>query len=59
MSDLNETDDGPTRLSIAALKVRESNLLRKLERCIPPIDQHRYELERVRTELESFRTIER
>jgi hypothetical protein len=58
MSDFNETDDAPTPVRIAALEVRESNLLRKLEQCIPPVDQHRYELERVRTELESLRTTE-
>ena len=59
MSDLNETDDGPTPLRIAALEVRESNLLRQLEQCIPPVDQHRHELERVRTELALVRNTER
>ena len=59
MPDPNATDDGPTALRIAALEVRESGLLRKLERCIPPVDQHRYELERVRTALASERNNER
>jgi hypothetical protein len=48
MPDPNETDDGPTPLRSAVLEARESDLLRKLEQCIPPVDQHRYELERVR-----------
>jgi hypothetical protein len=59
MSDLNETGDRSITHRIAALEIRESNLLRKLEQCVPPVDQHRYELERVRTELESARTAER
>jgi hypothetical protein len=58
MPDPKETDDGPTPLRIALLKARESDLLRKLEQCIPPVDQHRYELERVRTELASARNTE-
>jgi hypothetical protein len=58
MPDPNETDDGPTPLRIAVLESRESDLLRKLEQCVPPVDQHRYELERVRTELASVRNTE-
>ena len=30
----------------------------RLEQCIPPVDQHRQELERVRTELASMRIAE-
>jgi hypothetical protein len=55
----NKTGDGTTPLRITALEVRESELLRKLEQCIPPVDQHRYELERVRTELALVRNTER
>ena len=55
MPNPNVTDDGPAALRIATLEVRESDLLRKLEQCVPPVDQHRYELERVRTDLASER----
>jgi hypothetical protein len=55
MHDPNDTEDGPSPRRIAALEVRESGLLRKLEQCIPPVDQHRHELERMRTELASIR----
>jgi hypothetical protein len=58
MPDPNQAADGSTPLRIAALEARESDLLRKLERCVPPVDQHRYELERVRTELASVRNAE-
>ena len=37
------------------LERREADLLDKLQRCIPPVDQHRAELERVRTELADAR----
>jgi len=33
----------------------EADLRRKLEQCVPPVDQHRRELERVRSELEALR----
>ena len=58
MSDPKKTDDGSALRRIAVLEARESDLLRKLEQCIPPVDQHRYELERVRTELASARNTE-
>jgi hypothetical protein len=33
----------------------ERDLRHKLEHCIPPVDQHRHELERVRSELSQAR----
>lgn len=40
---------------VLALQRRESDLLGKLEQCIPPVDQHRADLERVRSELSEAR----
>jgi hypothetical protein len=51
--------DGTGRYTITnrveLLVSRESELVRKLEQCIPPIDQHRRDLERVRSELQELR----
>lgn len=45
-------DDGPTNVDpLRALEERELALVAKLERCLPPVDQHRTELERVRSQL--------
>jgi hypothetical protein len=35
---------------------RERELIDLLQRCIPPVDQHRHDLQRVRTERERLRT---
>ena len=40
---------------ILKLERQESDLVERLERCIPPVDQHRAELERVRSELSQLR----
>ena len=36
---------------ITALERLEADLVERLVRCIPPVDQHRTDLERVRSEL--------
>ena len=41
---------------VELLTSRESELVRKLEQCIPPVDQHRRDLERVRSELQMLRS---
>lgn len=40
---------------ITELTRAEADLLDKLQRCIPPVDQHRHELMRVRAELDRLR----
>ncbi|MFC2153509.1 hypothetical protein ACFLQ7_02625 [Actinomycetota bacterium] len=40
------------------LERREADLRHKLERCVPPVDQHRRELERVRAEMAEVRAQE-
>ena len=47
-------DDAPIA-RIVVLERREAELVARLEQCIPPVDQHRAELERVRTELSAVR----
>jgi hypothetical protein len=44
--------------NVRMLQERELDLVAKLERCIPPVDKHRHDLERVRTELASMRAAE-
>lgn len=41
---------------VANLVVIESDLVRKLEQCVPPVDQHRRELERVRDQIANLRS---
>lgn len=43
--------DDASSARIVMLERREAKLVARLEQCIPPVDQHRAELERVRTEL--------
>lgn len=40
------------------LERREADLRHMLERCVPPVDQHRRELERVRAEMAAVRAQE-
>ncbi len=40
---------------ILALERREADLVSRLEQCMPPVDQHRADLERVRSELNEAR----
>jgi hypothetical protein len=40
---------------IQTLERREADLVSRLEQCIPPVDQHRADLERVRSELAAAR----
>ncbi|MFO7699037.1 MAG: hypothetical protein R6W79_00325 [Acidimicrobiia bacterium] len=49
----------PVISRIGTLRSLESELLHNLERCIPPVDQHRRELERVRSELSALEATER
>jgi hypothetical protein len=50
--DVNRPDEnGHNPKQIAMLQARELDLVVKLERCIPPVDKHRHDLERVRTKL--------
>ena len=57
-------DDQPTTPSswpfthVRDLERREAELRHKLERCVPPVDQHRRELERVRAEIAAVRAQE-
>ena len=44
---------------ILALERREADLVSRLEQCMPPVDQHRADLERVRSELNEARAIRR
>ena len=39
------------RFDLISLRQTEADLLDKLQRCVPPVDQHRAELERVRTHI--------
>lgn len=48
------TDEATTR-RLADLDRREAELLDRLQRCIPPVDQHRHELQRIRTERDELR----
>ena len=43
---------------VADLVALESELVRKLEQCVPPVDLHRRELERVRSEIATVRSEE-
>jgi hypothetical protein len=43
---------------VVDLERREADLRHKLERCVPPVDQHRRELERVRAEIATVRARE-
>lgn len=54
------TSDETQRYSknVQLLLAKELDLVVKLERCIPPVDKHRRDLERVRTELASVRAAE-
>lgn len=45
----------PITIRIATLEARQSELMNKLQHCVPPVDQHRRELERVRSDLSTLR----
>jgi len=47
--------DATTADPLRILDARASDLVAKLERCLPPVDQHRTELERVRSQLAAMR----
>jgi hypothetical protein len=53
-----DSQSTPITNRIAALEERQSDLMNKLQHCIPPVDQHRRELERVRSDLSSLRADE-
>lgn len=40
---------------IAPLEKREAQLVAMLERCVPPVDQHRHDLQLVRVRLADLR----
>ncbi|MDA2978913.1 MAG: hypothetical protein O3B42_04005 [Actinomycetota bacterium] len=58
MHDRSSAISSSLAVRIAALELQQSDLLMRLEQCIPPVDQHRRDLERVRTELSSLRVSE-
>ena len=39
------------RYDVRSLQLIEADLLDKLQRCVPPVDQHRADLERVRSQI--------
>jgi hypothetical protein len=53
-----DSQSTPITNRIAALEARQSDLMNKLQHCVPPVDQHRRELERVRSDLSSLRADE-
>ncbi|MEA1901896.1 MAG: hypothetical protein U9N56_00040 [Actinomycetota bacterium] len=55
MSDIQSEQDHAVLTSIERLQVQESDLVHKLERCVPPVDQHRQDLNIVRSQLEELR----
>lgn len=55
MDESPDTVHPPVISRIRTLRILESELIHNLERCIPPVDQHRRELERVRSELSSLK----
>jgi hypothetical protein len=59
MDESHDTVHPPVISRIRTLRSLESELVHNLERCIPPVDQHRRELERVRSELSSLEASER
>ncbi|HSJ71827.1 MAG TPA: hypothetical protein VLA29_09315 [Acidimicrobiia bacterium] len=59
MDEPHDTAQPPVISRIRTLRTVESELVHNLERCIPPVDQHRRELERVRSELSTLESTER
>jgi hypothetical protein len=53
--DVHDDRDRRDADRLGALAQREADLVRMLTHCTPPVDQHRRELERVRSELADLR----